>query len=98
MRLLTRLRLYKNAKLPAKVRDVLEQWEINCKKASWRSFADVAALYGAAVQEIDSRVVFFLGDERFVVTTNIDYETELIHIRATQTHAEYSRENSKNKR
>ncbi len=76
-------RRYPNAEGP------LRAWHAEAKKASWRSAAEVRAMYGSASFLGGNRIVFNLGGNKYRLIVRIHYNTRIVFIRFIGTHRQY---------
>lgn len=81
----------KFARKHARSRSSLNLWREATLGATWKSFDDVkktfrtADLYGLCV-------IFDIGGNNYRLTASINYETEVVSIKAVMTHAEYDKD------
>ena len=78
----------------------LKSWYNTVKKAKWACFADVRKTFNSAdTYAVEDRkyVIFNVGGNRFRVVVSANYETQIVYIAAVLTHAQYDKENWKDK-
>jgi mRNA interferase HigB len=73
-----------------------EAWFKLARKAQWRSFQDVRALFGQTDVARDTRsgrtaTIFDIGGNKYRVVTLIDYLRQTVLITHVMTHAEYDK-------
>jgi len=78
----------KFARKHARARSSLDTWRNVTLEAKWKSFNDVKKTFRAA-DLYGSCVIFDIGGNNFRLIAKINYETELVSIRAVMTHAKY---------
>ena len=69
----------------------LKAWFHECKNARWRSFSDIKARYGSADSLPGNRVVFNVKGNTYRLIVRIHFNTQIVFIRFTGTHAEYDK-------
>ena len=67
----------------------LRQWIVECRRAQWRSFADVKAYARSADWVGNGRVVFNVCGNRFRLVVAIGFRTGIVLVKFIGTHAEY---------
>ena len=74
----------------------LERWASLCKRAQWRSLADVRLAFRSAdevrVASGRTAVVFNIAGNKYRLITAIHYNTTRVFILLFLTHAEYSKD------
>lgn len=68
----------------------LDQWYRMTKRAQWRNFAEVKALF-PAVDKVGDRYVFDVGGNKLRLIAAIHYGTGRVFIRAVLTHKAYDK-------
>jgi mRNA interferase HigB len=81
----------KFAKKHARARSSLKTWYETTLKAEWKNFDEVKKTFGAADIYGDC-TIFDVGGNNFRLIAKINYETEVVSIRAVMTHAEYDKD------
>ena len=78
----------------------LKSWYNTVKKAKWACFADVRKTFNSAdTYAVEDRkyVIFNVGGNGFRVVVSANYETQIVYIAAVLAHAQYDKENWKDK-
>lgn len=73
------------------VRQQLQAWYDDTKHATWKSPADIKAVYRSASLIGNDRVVFNLKGNNYRLVVAIRYEYGIVFIRFVGTHQEYDR-------
>jgi len=76
-------------------RDSLLLWYDRISKSSVENFAQLRQLFPSA-DVVKNFTVFNIGGNNYRLITYIDYQAQMIFIRAVLTHADYDKENWKN--
>jgi mRNA interferase HigB len=63
-------------------------WLREAKKAEWTNFADVRQS-SATASQVNPFVVFNIGGNKYRLITRINYQRQIVYIRAVLTHEEY---------
>jgi mRNA interferase HigB len=66
----------------------LDQWYRLCKKADWRNFAELLALFSGA-DKVGDMFVFDIGGNKLRLIAAIHFNARRVFIRAVLTHKEY---------
>lgn len=66
----------------------LELWYRLCKKADWRNFAELRALF-PSTDKVGDLFVFDIGGNKLRLIAAIHFYTRQVFIRAVLTHKEY---------
>lgn len=66
----------------------MDIWRNVTLAAKWKNFSDVKKTFRAA-DLYGSCVIFDIGGNNFRLIAKINYETEVVSIRAVMTHAKY---------
>jgi mRNA interferase HigB len=66
----------------------LEQWYRLCKKADWRNFAELRALF-PSTDKVGDLFVFDIGGNKLRLIAAIHFNARRVFIRAVLTHKEY---------
>lgn len=69
----------------------LKAWYAEAKTSSWRSPADVKALYRNASVLKKGRVVFNIAGNKYRLIVAIAYKAQIVFIKFVGTHTEYDR-------
>ena len=72
-------------------RQALQAWYRDAKHATWRTPADIRAVYRNASFVANNRIVFNIRGNRYRLVVAIQYEYAIIYIRFIGTHEEYDR-------
>jgi mRNA interferase HigB len=67
----------------------LKSWYAETKGASWKSPAEIKALYPAASIVADNRVVFNIGGNKHRLVVHVNYGAGLVLIKFIGSHREY---------
>ena len=73
------------------VKEDLEAWYDEAKKAHWKSPQDIKNQFSSASFLGDNRVVFNIHGNAYRLLTRINYDSETVFILFIGTHAEYSK-------
>ncbi|MFN6518726.1 MAG: type II toxin-antitoxin system HigB family toxin [Nostoc sp. CreGUA01] len=76
-------------------RDSLLLWYDRISKSSVENFAQLRQLFPSA-DVVKNFTVFNIGGNNYRLITYIDYQAQMIFIRAVLTHADYDKEDWKN--
>ncbi|MGF1979874.1 MAG: type II toxin-antitoxin system HigB family toxin [Nostoc sp. CmiSLP01] len=76
-------------------RDSLLLWYDRISKSSVENFAQLRQLFPSA-DVVNNFTVFNIGGNNYRLITYIDYQAQMIFIRAVLTHADYDKEDWKN--
>lgn len=76
--------------------DLFEAWFKLARRASWRTFQDVKALFGQTDVATDTQsrrtaTIFDIGGNKYRIITVIDYTRHTVLITYVMDHAEYDR-------
>jgi len=66
----------------------LDQWYRLCKKADWRNFSELRALFPSA-DKVGNLFVFDIGGNKLRLIAAIHFNTGQLFVRAVLTHKEY---------
>lgn len=70
-------------------------WYQRISKDEFTNFSELRQIFSSA-DVVGNFVVFNIGGNNYRLIAYIDYETQMLFVRAILTHAEYDRENWKN--
>jgi mRNA interferase HigB len=73
-----------------RAREPLLEWYKVVKRSKWLRFADVKKTYNTCDQ-VGSKTVFDVGGNAYRVIVVIDYERQIVYIRAVLDHKEYDK-------
>lgn len=73
------------------VKEDLEVWYDEAKKAHWKSPQDIKNQFSSASFLGDNRVVFNIHGNAYRLLTRINYDSETVFILFIGTHAEYNK-------
>lgn len=73
------------------VKEDLEAWYDEAKKAHWKSPQDIKNQFSSASFLGDNRVVFNIHGNAYRLLTRINYDSETVFILFIGTHAEYNK-------
>jgi mRNA interferase HigB len=68
----------------------LEQWYRQTKRAAWRNFAEVKAMF-PAVDKVGDKYVFDVGGNKLRLIAAIHFNAGKVFIRAVLTHKDYDK-------
>ncbi len=91
MRIISRRRLVEFWTLHPDAEQPLRAWYTEASKASWRSPADIKAIYRSVSILPNNRVVFNLKGNTYRLVVIVEYAQGKMFIRFIGTHAEYDR-------
>ena len=74
----------------------LRSWYKTTRRAGWKNFEEVKAVYGAA-DRVGPFTIFDIGGNKWRVIAAIHYNRRRIYIRHVLTHAEYDKDKWKEK-
>jgi mRNA interferase HigB len=69
----------------------LRAWLTEAKKASWKNFAEVKAMYPSASLLRDNRIVFNIKGNAYRLIVKVNFAYGQMWIRFVGTHAEYDK-------
>jgi mRNA interferase HigB len=69
----------------------LQTWYYDVAHASWKSPADIKAVYRSASFIANNRVVFNIKGNRYRLVVVAKYQYDIVYIRFVGTHEEYAR-------
>jgi len=95
MRVISRRTLREFWEKHSQARNSLLLWYDRILKSSCQNFAELGQLFPAA-DLVGNFTVFNISGNNYRLITYIDYQAQIIFIRAVLTHAEYDREKWKN--
>nr|MDZ8062694.1 type II toxin-antitoxin system HigB family toxin [Nostoc sp. EkiNYC01] len=95
MRVISRRTLREFWEKHSTARDSLLLWYDRISKSSVENFAQLRQLFPSA-DVVKNFTVFNIGGNNYRLITYIDYQAQMIFIRAVLTHADYDKENWKN--
>ncbi len=95
VRVISRKKLREFWTVHADAEEQLLAWYRVVKKARWRRFADVRAVYGRTVDRIGECFVFNIHGNRYRLVANISYDWTVVLTCTVLTHEEYDRVNWK---
>lgn len=75
----------------ADAEQALRAWYHDVKKATWRTPADIKAIYRNASFIADNRVVFNIKGNQYRIVVAIQYQHRTVYIRFVGTHEEYDK-------
>jgi len=91
MRVLSRSTLRTFWELHPDAEEALKAWYYEASHATWRSPADIKALYRNASIIANNRVVFNIKGNNYRLIAAIRYDSGIVFIRFIGTHAEYDK-------
>ncbi len=91
MRIISRKKLKEFWERHPDVRQPLQAWYYDTKRALWKSPSDIKAAYQNASFVGKDRVVFNLKGNAYRLVVAIQYEFGIVFIRFVGTHQEYDR-------
>lgn len=89
MRIIARSRLREFWEVHPQAHAPLEAWYTLVKSATWRTPADVRAMFGSADFVANNRVIFNIGGNNYRLIVKVQYRDQAVYIRFIGTHAEY---------
>ncbi|MBD2415201.1 hypothetical protein FACHB389_26150 [Nostoc calcicola FACHB-389] len=95
MRVISRRTLREFWEKHSTARDSLLLWYDRISKSSVENLAQLRQLFPSA-DVVKNFTVFNIGGNNYRLITYIDYQAQMIFIRAVLTHADYDKENWKN--
>ena len=95
MHIITRKRLREFWEKYPNAQTSLTIWYHRTETAQWQNFTELRQLFPSADQ-VENLTVFNISGNNYRLITYIDYQAQIIFIRAALTHAEYDREDWKN--
>ncbi|MFN6559709.1 MAG: type II toxin-antitoxin system HigB family toxin [Nostoc sp. ChiSLP01] len=95
MRVISRRTLREFWEKHSTARDSLLLWYDRISKSSVENFAQLRQLFPSA-DVVNNFTVFNIGGNNYRLITYIDYQAQMIFIRAVLTHADYDKEDWKN--
>lgn len=93
MRIISRKKLREFWEKHPDIRQPLQAWFDDTKQASWKSPADIKAVYKNASFVGNNRVVFNIKGNAYRLVVAIQYQHGIVFIRFVGTHQEYDRIN-----
>jgi mRNA interferase HigB len=70
----------------------LRVWFALVKQASWKSPADVRAVFGSNVDFIaDNRIIFDIGGNKYRLIVHVSYDFQRVLIKFVGTHRDYDK-------
>jgi mRNA interferase HigB len=69
----------------------LQAWYHDARQATWRTPADIKAVYRNASVLANNRVVFNVKGNRYRLVVVIQYQLGIVYVRFVGTHEEYDR-------
>jgi mRNA interferase HigB len=91
VRIISRRRLVEFWELHPDAEQPLRAWYAETKKASWKSPAEIKAIYRSVSILSDNRVVFNIKGNTYRLVVIVEYSQGKMFIRFVGTHAEYNR-------
>lgn len=91
MRIVSRKKLREFWEYHSDAQQPLQAWHDDTKRASWKSPADIKAVYRTASFIGKNRVVFNLKGNAYRLVVAIQYDHGIVFIRFIGTHREYDR-------
>jgi len=91
MRVLGKKILFEFCKRHSDVDSRISAWISEVEDAEWTCPADIKARYVDASILADNRVVFNIKGNKYRLDVRVAYKTQLVLVKRTGTHAEYSR-------
>ncbi|MBA3563395.1 MAG: type II toxin-antitoxin system HigB family toxin [Gammaproteobacteria bacterium] len=73
------------------VKNAVDAWFDEVRRAKWRSAADVKRLYSFASVVSADRIVFNIKGHDYRLVTSVDFEKGIVRIKWIGTHKEYGR-------
>jgi mRNA interferase HigB len=90
MHVISRMKLHEASAQHAELEGPLDAWFRICKKATWKSLADVRMTLASA-DTVGKCTVFNIKGNQYRLITEINYRFGRIYIRHILTHSEYDR-------
>ena len=72
----------------AEAEDPMSAWYAICRRAEWRSPADVKATFRSA-SFVKDNVVFNVGGNKYRIVVRIDYKRQAMFVKFVGTHNQY---------
>lgn len=91
MHVISRKKLQEATARHDQLEGALDAWFRICKKATWKSLADVRLTFSSA-DAVGKWTVFNIKGNQYRLITEINYRFRRIYIRHLLTHSEYDRE------
>ena len=91
MRIIKVFYLQEFAKRHADVLAPLSQWAQDCRRAAWRTIADVKAYARSADYVGNQRWVFNIGGNKYRLVVAICFRTGYVLVKFIGTHAQYDK-------
>ena len=95
MRIISRRALREFWEQHSNAKSSLLLWYQRILKAKFTNFSELRQIFSSA-DVVGNFVVFNIGGNNYRLIAYIDYEAQMLFVRAILTHAEYDRENWKN--
>jgi mRNA interferase HigB len=89
MRIISRKRLKDYWTNHTDIREPLQAWYADVKKAKWKSPTDIKNVYSNASIITNNRVVFNIKGNKYRLVVAINYEHSIVYIRFIGSHKEY---------
>ena len=89
MRIIARPKLIAFSQRFPDAKNQLDSWWAEAKRASWKTPADIKAMYGSASILKGSRVVFNICGNKYRMVMKFEYELGIGFVRFVGTHEEY---------
>lgn len=88
MHIITHRRIVAAQQAHPQCASALEQWYRLCKKADWRNFSELRALF-PSTDKVGDMFVFDIGGNKLRLIAAIHFNTRRVFIRAVLSHKEY---------
>ena len=88
MRIITHRRIVAAQQEHPQCASALDQWYRLCKKADWRNFAELRALF-PSTDKVGDMFVFDIGGNKIRLIVAIHFNARRVFVRAVLTHKEY---------
>lgn len=95
MHIISRSLLREFSQKHPQAKGLLDAWYAEVKRAEWKSFSDVKAVYGSADVVTGNRVVFDIGGNKYRLVVKIAYQCAKVYVRFVGTHAAYDKIDAK---
>ena len=74
----------------ADIRESLQAWYADVKKAKWKPLTDIKKIYSSASIITNNRVVFNIKGNKYRLVVAINYGHSIVYIRFIGSHKEYN--------
>ena len=93
MRIISRKKLKDFWTNHADIRELLQAWYTDVRKAKWKSPTDIKNIYSDASIITNNRVVFNIKGNKYRLVVAVNYGHSIVYIRFIGTHKEYDQVN-----